>query len=441
MDLLNLIKHRKILFISAVLATLLFLAIVHGCQCLPNFVKSVPGNDRWKEWEPIDNNASLENLIYEFAVVNHQDGRLEIFAKDSYSQLWHKYQKKSNDGQWSDWVQIRKGNQNESGNNSQDCIKANFICNRTIFRNDSKKPGGIIEVFALTSSPTNTVGYIYQMAQNSDEWSDWEDLGKPSAMCQSIPTGKFFSNVEAINNINGRSEVFAICLSGGLFHKYQATDAPSSWHTWFNMSFPYSISRFDNFAVGKNEDGRLEVFAYAKSNKTIYHKYQDSPGKGPWHGWSPLCVSPNGDEIKSISVGQNGDGRLELFVHVGFHLYHIYQYKKNAGPWHGLFKLHGEDKFMPNLCDNRSIAVIRNRKTECLEVFAFAKDEENNGLSSLYHIQQKSPNSPWSNWSIMYSIPNGFVRYPRIAVVQNKNDKLEVFTISNNKKILRLVEK
>jgi hypothetical protein len=50
--------------------------------------------------------------------------------------------------------------------------------------------------------------------------------------------------------------------------------------------------------VGQNADGRLEVFVRG-SNGALYHKWQISPNDG-WSGWASL-----GGKIDLLAVGQN----------------------------------------------------------------------------------------------------------------------------------------
>jgi hypothetical protein len=61
-------------------------------------------------------------------------------------------------------------------------------------------------------------------------------------------------------------------------------------------------------AVGQNADGRLEVFVRG-NDRALYHRWQVAPG-GAWSGWAAL----NGASTSDISVARNTDGRLELFT-------------------------------------------------------------------------------------------------------------------------------
>src|SRR5206468_10468183 len=63
-------------------------------------------------------------------------------------------------------------------------------------------------------------------------------------------------------------------------------------------------------AVGRNADGRLELFLQP-ADGTLQHIWQHTPNGG-WSGWAAL----GGGTLSNgrVVAGQNQDGRLELFV-------------------------------------------------------------------------------------------------------------------------------
>jgi hypothetical protein len=81
--------------------------------------------------------------------------------------------------------------------------------------------------------------------------------------------------------------------------------------------------------VGKNQDGRLEIF-YIDINDTIYHNWQKDPNSD-WHG----DVKLSNIKAKQICVGKNQDGRLEIF-YIGMidTIYHNWQKDPNSD-WNG----------------------------------------------------------------------------------------------------------
>jgi hypothetical protein len=82
--------------------------------------------------------------------------------------------------------------------------------------------------------------------------------------------------------------------------------------------------------VGRNADGRLEVFG-VDGQGHIRHTWQVAPN-GSWLGsWLELYTDQ--DRLATLGVGRNADGRLEVFgVDPQSHIRHAWQTQPNA-PW------------------------------------------------------------------------------------------------------------
>lgn len=89
--------------------------------------------------------------------------------------------------------------------------------------------------------------------------------------------------------------------------------------------------------------GRLEVFRIGLQ-RTVEHNWQLTPG-GAWSGWDTgdftvVCdiwetQCATGGQVSGIAVGQNADGRLELFVDGSHHVSrHSWQISAKSG-WNG----------------------------------------------------------------------------------------------------------
>jgi Papain family cysteine protease len=166
-----------------------------------------------------------------------------------------------------------------------------------------------------------------------------------------------------------------------------------------------------NLAVGKNKDGRLEVFGRGTDN-AIWHMWQTAPNNG-WSGWASLGGNFTGDPV----VASNADGRLEVFCRDNTNtLKHIWQLLPNSGwgAWQALGTITGNP------------AVGKNRDGR-LEVFA----RNINGL--LTHIWQVAPNSSWSPWQ---NFACQMLGSP--AVGSNKDGRLEVFFRGPASQVLHL---
>jgi len=63
-----------------------------------------------------------------------------------------------------------------------------------------------------------------------------------------------------------------------------------------------------DITVGKNADGRLELFVRG-TDGALWRRWQTAPNGG-WSNWA----SEGGVLTSNIAVAQNADGRLEVFV-------------------------------------------------------------------------------------------------------------------------------
>jgi len=210
-------------------------------------------------------------------------------------------------------------------------------------------------------------------------------------------------------NQDGRLEVFAIGSDNALYHMWQGGGEKDGWSNWSSLGGWQS-----DITVGKNRDGRLEVFAIGSDN-AMYHIWQKSPNSG-WGDWSGL-----GGWHKDIAAALNTNGILEVFA-IGSDnaLYHMWQGGKSKDGWTDWSRLGGWVK---------DIAVGQNQDGR-LEVFAIGKD------NALWHMWQGGGEKDgWSNWSSL----GGVVK--DIAVGKNRDGRLEVFGIGSDDALYHIWQK
>ena len=189
-------------------------------------------------------------------------------------------------------------------------------------------------------------------------------------MCPRSPVPP--SQLAMARNADGRLEIFYVGTNHVLYHNFQTTPN-GGWHGDLPLGGWAADSHVRQIAVGQNLDGRLEVF-YVAYNNTIFHNFQTAPNGG-WHGELAL-----GGSAKQIAVGQNLDGRLEIF-YVGTNdaIYHNRQVAPNDA-WGGEASFGGWAK---------QIAVARNQDGR-LEVFYIGTDD------AIYHSWQSDPNGEFA---------------------------------------------
>jgi len=172
--------------------------------------------------------------------------------------------------------------------------------------------------------------------------------------------------------------------------------------------------------VGQNGDGRLELFATVPGPQgpELGHIWQTSPN-GAWSGWSSLGAPP-GQFLGAPAAGRNADGRLEAFVRVGLMstgtLWHVWQTAPGGG-WGSWDNLGG--------AVGAHVLLAAQNQDGRQEVFAISPG------STLQHIWQTSPNGGWSVWDDLQA-PSGVSLTSGLAGGQNLDGRLEVFTVATD---------
>jgi hypothetical protein len=191
----------------------------------------------------------------------------------------------------------------------------------------------------------------------------------------------------------------------------------NSWHGWASLVGQLAGGRP---AVGQNLDGRLELFAEisAALGPELGHVWQTSPNGG-WSGWSSLGAPP-GQFLAVPTAGRNAGGRLEVFVRVGLMsagaLWHLWQTVPGGG-WSAWSNLGGDV--------GAHVLAIGQNQDGRQEAFAVAS------AGTLRHIWQTSPNGGWSAWDDL-GAPPGTSLTSGLAVGPNLDGRLEVFAAATD---------
>lgn len=302
----------------------------------------------------------------------NRDGRLEVFYIGKDGSLRHNWQRTPN-GLWAtEEVLAQKAVHVATGVNADGRLEAFWITpDAEIFHDWQKTPGG------------SWVGAAPLYAEG-------EARGGSRAKAQTLAVA---------SNADGRLEVFYVDPRGRLIHDWQL--APNGdWHGAERLCDDARCGGCCTaVAVGRNEDGTLEVF-YAGGDGTLLHDWQRTPN-GDWHGAEAL----SGKAVE-IAVGSNADGRLEVFFRDPLGLvWHDWQTSPN-GQWHGLESLGARAK---------RIAVAENRDGR-LEVFYIDLD------SRIRNLWQASPNGDWGTDDEILGEDA-----TDLAVGRNEDGRLELF--------------
>ena len=184
-------------------------------------------------------------------------------------------------------------------------------------------------------------------------------------------------------NADGRLEVFQVDNAGELRHRWQK-EPHGDWSAWSDLGGTF----FPDIAVASNGGGQLEVFAVNRTDSSVNRIYQTfTEGGVQWSSWLGF-----GGRLKTgIAAGQNADGRLEVFAVDDRNdaLLHRWQLKTNGsdGPddWSAWYSMGGSLQPYPALGRNAD---------DNFEIFAINKET---GFT-LDHKRQISANSEWLDW-------------------------------------------
>lgn len=263
------------------------------------------------------------------------------------------------------------------------------------FSNDAR---GIIGVARFGNAITNPIvvfardnnGYLYCLQQNANG---------------SFPTTWTRIGTQTINHFYGvkiqpdnKIVVAASQLSDAKV-VYTILTSISSYTPWavMNATGPLAAGLQNDVIIGKNADGRLELFTTA-ADRTLYHCYQTAVNTNTWSAWSNYFYSGQTASILvdgQLAVANNLDGRQELFFKyydASLNLKHIYQLAAN-GNWSTVEDFNS-GTFVPG--DNLAAGNYRDGR-----IFVTSWCQ-----SVRKYLAQTAPNGIWSSVGTISGTPN-----------------------------------
>jgi hypothetical protein len=132
--------------------------------------------------------------------------------------------------------------------------------------------------------------YTVQQASLGGLWGTWSSLGSPNP---NLGLTLHVARNQTNDSNNGTLEVFA-CDGQNLYQLAQQGANNDDWThtTWGSLGAPSPGNGVASFAIGQNKDGRLEVFVIMDDG-TLYHDWQNSPA-GSWSDWDALVSAASG---------------------------------------------------------------------------------------------------------------------------------------------------
>ncbi len=330
-------------------------------------------------------------------VASNADGRLEVFAAGDDGNMWHMWQISSFFGQvigWSDWASL--GAPFDVGFSSPPAVVLNG--------------DGRLELFAAGSD--GHVAHIWQAVPNGG-WSNWwvhKEGGAPNGV-QGAPA--------VARHTDGRLEIFVVERDTHQLYS-QPQVAPNDWGqaTWYWFGAPPGVRLASSPAIGRNENGWLEVFVVG-SDGQLWKKVQALP-RDQWTDWLLHGAPPGVRWTSSPVVASNADGRLELFmVGTDGQLWHEWQVELNGrwSHWRAFGSPGRPIVGTPAIGSNSLFGPLSLPGR--LELFVVTD------IGDWLHRWQVVPDGDWSGWNhLPYVLP---VAHGALAVGSNADGRLEVF--------------
>jgi hypothetical protein len=262
-------------------------------------------------------------------VAPHPDGRLALFVANG--QLWRLEQTAPSNG-WSGWL--------PHGAPAGVLVTGPVAAIRS--------PDGRIEVFVV-----DTGGSMWNLHQTSagGPWSGWNAFGSAGGGLDGRPA--------LAANAEGRLELFVRGKDGVMWRRSQTQVGGTEWSDWVSIGIgltDISVALLDHPAVAVHPDGRLDVFMtggahpHWVSDRAMWQALQREVGGGlggfDWveqHRPEPSSLDTIHFGGAAPAVGNNGDGRMELFaVGADGELWHTsFEGVRNSGMFQSEFVSHG----------------------------------------------------------------------------------------------------
>jgi astacin len=299
----------------------------------------------------------------------------------------------------------------------------------TVLQNPSN---GRLEVFMVAQDskpsggpPGATKPILRKQQASQNDSSNWD------SQWDSLAHGLFTAGLKPTirRNTDNTLEVFSVS-SNNLHYSYQST--PNGQILQGSMSNSRNVGHFGDPVVGRDADGMLEVFFVGNdSSQQIYYARQTSSSSHTLDMFVPLggYGSPN----RKLTVGQNADNRLEVFVLASNNqLYYRWQKTaSNKSQWNddGWVPLGGpllDDPVVARNADGRLelFAVFGNNRTLCHR-WQTTRVKDNTGKDT----------DKW-NWSDGWDGLGGYWSVRNTpAVALNAEGRLEVFMVGKNQQL------
>jgi hypothetical protein len=276
-------------------------------------------------------------------------------------------------------------------------------------------------------------------------WSDtWKTLGAPLPAPFAFLTDQFTVG----SNQDGRQEVFAVWSVEGVSQVYQnwQTAPNGGWSGWRMLPNIILVGgsssigkRSDRITVGRNEDGRQELFVIAQDD-ALWHIWQVFPNAG-WSDWESLgkprdaFPEPKDRDISQPLVQKNADGHLEVFAPGNGAFCNRWQEAPNSNVWrHQGWNAKPKPDPAVGITWLEAAINVGGPLDRKVEVLALGDD------GNLWHAWQIDVAPFWSKWESLGSPPPKIRSEDHLTIGTNQDGRLEAFVMGLDNNVWHTVQ-
>ncbi len=280
-----------------------------------------------------------------------------------------------------------------------------------------------------TSSETSDGGAAESPQQATGTWFGWENLGKVNGNPVQDPViGK---------NQDGRLELFAMAEYGAtsmdrtVYRRNQTAVNGAGWTAWANLGALEPGIGVP--AVATNPAGRLEVFAAGEVSlagscfyRSAIKQISQSSANNGWYGWWNMGQPSTACYVAKPYVAMNSDGRLDMFTAASdSNIYHRWQ-TAPSGNWNATWTSIGA----PAGASPWYGLAVGNNADGRIALFTVAN---NAGGYDIYHAWQNTVNdeTSWSAWT-GFGRPSSSVDLDDPVLARNQDGRLDVFSTGSD---------
>ena len=241
------------------------------------YTRQLTPGGAWGAWTDMGStSAGLSHL----KAGQNADGGLTVFGLDSSGDLW--YATENAPGvSWSNWTEL-----------SGESINSGYVVGDNI--------NGRLEVFGENGG---NVYHIWQTLSNG--WSSWGEIAANS--------GQTLNGwLQVARNVSGDLYLFALDSSGNVWSNNQSTPSGAWQSSWSELPVP-STAIQPGFVAGQNANGRFELFGVG-ADSNVYHMWITSGGTWTTSWGGITSGTPSGGFDPHLMVGNTNDGRLQIFA-------------------------------------------------------------------------------------------------------------------------------